>query len=142
VRRPPAQPQPAVYRVADAWAVKAAPTRPASQPAGPYRYGAKPWPRNGRGTASLVFGLLGIVCFFGPGVVLGAIGVLLGISGIRRANRREATNRRVAVAGVLISVVAVLLSLGALADASQRQAACRTTGGYTQADGARCGAAR
>jgi hypothetical protein len=139
----PAAPQPAGHQAANPYAAApaghqaanpyaAAPTGPPGHARGqglaPYRYGAKPWPRNGLGTASLIFGLLGIVCFFGPGVLLGALGILLGIGGIRRANRGAATNRGVAIAGVLISLVAMLLSLSVLADAARTAAACQKAG--------------
>ncbi|WP_337060137.1 DUF4190 domain-containing protein [Kineococcus sp. G2] len=73
-------------------------------------YGGKP--RNGAGLASLILGIVGLLlCWFlGIGIVPGIIGLILGIVGMKRAKRGEATNRGVAIAGVVTSVLAVLAS--------------------------------
>jgi hypothetical protein len=111
----------------------AAADRPGAVQPGPFRYGATPWPRNGSGTASLIIGLLGIVLAFGPGIILGPAGIWLGIRGIRRANRREATNRTVAVIGVAVSVLALLFSLASIAERGRARAGCPSAG-YTSVD--------
>ncbi|WP_432488224.1 DUF4190 domain-containing protein [Kineococcus sp. SYSU DK018] len=71
-------------------------------------YGAKP--RNGAGLASLILGIVGLLlCWlFGIGLLPGLIGLVLGVVGLRRAKRGEATNKGVAVAGIVTSVLAVI----------------------------------
>ncbi|NAZ85826.1 DUF4190 domain-containing protein [Kineococcus indalonis] len=73
-------------------------------------YGARP--RNGAGLASLILGVIGLLlCWLlGIGIVPGLIGLVLGIVGMRRARRGEATNRGVAIAGVVTSAIAVVAS--------------------------------
>lgn len=70
-------------------------------------------PRNGVGTAALVLGILGVlsaVVFIGG--VLGLIAVILGFVGLGRVNRREATNRGSAMAGVVLGLIALAISIG------------------------------
>ncbi len=86
-------------------------------------YGLHPWPKNGMGTSSLVLGIVGMVLFFGPGALLGMIGVPLAIGGIWRAHRRVASNRGVAIAGLITSLLAIVISLSVL-DAIDRWAEC------------------
>lgn len=86
-------------------------------------YGLHPWPKNGMGTSSLVLGIVGMVLFFGPGALLGLIGVPLGIAGVWRAHRRVASNRGVAIAGLVTSLLAIVISLSVL-DAIDRWAKC------------------
>ena len=89
----------------------AAPLRRREAPARRVEYGLHPWPKNGPGTASLVLGIVGLVLFFGPGALLGLIGAVLAVVGLRRARRGIASNRGVAIAGLITSVLAVLVSL-------------------------------
>jgi hypothetical protein len=73
-------------------------------------------PRNGKGVAALVCGglaaLFAVVSFvfFPLGVlVFGIAAVVLGIMGIRRAGRGEATNKGQAVAGLLLGVLGLVV---------------------------------
>lgn len=105
-------------------------TRPAQSPSPPPapsygKYGDPPPPqeygapsgapaRNGLGIAALVLGLAGLlfaVLFFPLGFVLAVVGIILGIIGMRRASRGEATNRGMALSGVILSIVALLISI-------------------------------
>ena len=53
-----------------------------------------PAPRNGMGTAALVLGIVGLVLALPIiGLLPGIVAIVLGIIGVRRANRGEATNR-------------------------------------------------
>ena len=72
--------------------------------------------RNGMGTAGLVIGILGTLfvftlIFIPLAWVLGILGLIFGIVGLSRANRGEASNKRVALWGVITSAVAIFLGI-------------------------------
>jgi heme/copper-type cytochrome/quinol oxidase subunit 2 len=82
--------------------------QPVAPPAAP--------PRNGLGTAGFVLGLLGLVISPIPlvGVVawpLAGLGLILSAVGVARARAGKATNRGLAIAGVVVSVLGLLVSL-------------------------------
>jgi Domain of unknown function (DUF4190) len=84
----------------------------ADSPTQPYL----PRPRNGAGVAALVLGVVGLVLTLlvlsAPlGGLLGLLAVILGIIGIRRAGRREATNRGQAVSGLITGILALALGV-------------------------------
>jgi hypothetical protein len=74
-------------------------------------------PANGMGTASMVLGIIGTVLVLVPFIgivvwVLAPVSTALGAAGLANANRGRATNRGVAVAGLvlgIVSLVAVIL---------------------------------
>lgn len=70
-----------------------------------YAYGYAPGyqPDNGMGTAALVLGIIGALLFWFIGVswILAALAIIFGILGIGKANRGEADNKGMAVAGVV-----------------------------------------
>jgi uncharacterized protein DUF4190 len=71
-------------------------------------------PSNGLGTAALVLGILAILLAFVPilGFVsypLAILGTVFGLVGLRRVSRRAATNRGVALAGLITSVFGFVL---------------------------------
>ncbi|RZT87658.1 hypothetical protein EV383_4584 [Pseudonocardia sediminis] len=80
-------------------------------------YPQQPAPRqmnNGLGTASLVLGLLGAIFALLPiiGVIawpMVIIGLVLGLIGVTRAQKGEADNKGVAIAGVVLSAVGLML---------------------------------
>ncbi len=75
-------------------------------PAGPaYSGGAAP--QNGTGTAALVLGILGFLCI-GPFGWVPAL--ILGRSGMARADQGLATNRGVAQAGFIIGLIGTILA--------------------------------
>ena len=92
-------------------------------------YGASP--RNGAGLASLILGIIGLLlCWLlGIGIVPGIIGLILGVVGMRRAKRGLATNRGVAIAGVVTSVIAIIASAVFLAFAIALGSAFWNNGG-------------
>lgn len=70
-------------------------------------------PRNGLGTAALVLGIIGLVLaitvvLFWLGGVLGLVAIILGILGMGRAKRGEATNRGVAIGGLVTGILALV----------------------------------
>jgi hypothetical protein len=83
---------------------------PAGQWGGQPGYPAQP--RNGLGIAALILGILGLLSSI---VVIGAlpglIAVVLGFVGMGKAKRGEATNRGVALAGVITGALAVLVAV-------------------------------
>jgi hypothetical protein len=70
-------------------------------------YGARP--ANGMGTAALVMGILGIIML--P-IVFSILAIIFGSVGIGRANRGAATNKGVAIAGLVLGLIGI--PLGAL----------------------------
>jgi len=70
--------------------------------------------RNGLGTAALVLGITAVIFSFIPlvGIIawpIGITGLILGFVGLARVNRREATNRGVAIAGLITSGAALVI---------------------------------
>jgi hypothetical protein len=70
-------------------------------------------PRNGIGIAAMVVGIVAIFLFWIPllGLVLAIVALVLGIVGIRKASRGEATNKGMAIAGVVTGALALLGSI-------------------------------
>ncbi|BAX94413.1 DUF4190 domain-containing protein [Mycobacterium shigaense] len=72
-------------------------------------------PKNQIGVASLILGAASLLtCWLMIGVPLGVAAVVTGDIGRGRANRGEATNGRVAVAGILLGIVAIAAGLAAV----------------------------
>lgn len=93
---------------------------PPPQPYGGYpgygAYGAGPagWapaPNNGLGTAAMVIGIISVVgfCLYGINIILGILALIFGIIGLGRAKRGEATNRGMALAGVILGSVGIVV---------------------------------
>jgi Domain of unknown function (DUF4190) len=74
--------------------------------------GWRPSPRNGYGIAALVLGIVSILLFPGPGIILGVLGIIFGILGLRLISKGEATNTGMAITGIVLSAIG--LTLGAL----------------------------
>ncbi len=67
--------------------------------------------RNGLGTAALVLGIVGLlISWLVVGGVLGLVAIGLGIAGLRRVSRREATNRGRCIGGIVLGVLSVLVA--------------------------------
>ncbi|MFC8508224.1 DUF4190 domain-containing protein [Streptomyces sp. NPDC057411] len=89
-------------------------------PASPYPsygagYGQPGWqqsPSNGMGVTSMVLGIIAVAgfCMYGLGIVLGILALVFGIIGLKKANRGEATNRGMAIAGVVLGSIGTLVS--------------------------------
>ncbi|MBB2901348.1 hypothetical protein FHR75_002136 [Kineococcus radiotolerans] len=85
-------------------------------PAGAHGYGDPvPTPRNGAAVAGLVLGIVALLlCLTVLGavlsVLLAVVGLVLSIVGLRRVGRRRATNKGVAVTGLVVNAVALLIA--------------------------------
>ncbi|MBD0711350.1 MULTISPECIES: DUF4190 domain-containing protein [unclassified Streptomyces] len=79
-------------------------------------YGGQPgWqqaPSNGMGTTAMVLGIISVAgfCLYGLGAVLGILALIFGIIGVKKAGRGEATNRGMAVAGIVLGAIGTLIS--------------------------------
>ncbi|MEV8567311.1 DUF4190 domain-containing protein [Streptomyces sp. NPDC051322] len=71
---------------------------------------------NGLAVAALVLGILAVVFFWTVigGILLGVIGLVLGIFGIRRASAGKAPRRGMAITGTVLSVLGILGGAGIL----------------------------
>jgi hypothetical protein len=69
--------------------------------------------RNGFGVSAIVLGVASIptACCFGAGGIFGIAGILTGAIGVRKASQGLASNRDLAVAGLICSVLGVLFSI-------------------------------
>jgi hypothetical protein len=76
----------------------------------------RPAPKNGIGIAALVLGILAVLTgFFLIGGLLGLVAIVLGFIGSGRAKRGLATNRGMAITGIVLGLVGVLVSVAVLA---------------------------
>lgn len=77
----------------------------------------QPAPSNGMGTASMVLGIIAVAgfCLWGFGALLGILALVFGIIGLKKAGRGEATNRGMAIAGVVLGGVGILIGAAFLA---------------------------
>ncbi|MFJ7249783.1 DUF4190 domain-containing protein [Kitasatospora sp. NPDC098652] len=118
---PAAAPTPAPASAAyPAPAPVGAPGASGAYPAAPYWQGypvVPPQPRNGLGIAGMVLGIVGTV--LGLAVVLfwlswlpALLALIFGIIGLGYVRKGEATNRGVALAGVILGVTGLLFSVG------------------------------
>ncbi|MCX5229014.1 DUF4190 domain-containing protein [Streptomyces sp. NPDC006553] len=69
-------------------------------------------PSNGMGTASMVLGIIAVAgfCLYGLGAILGILALIFGIIGIKKCGRGEATNRGMAIAGIVLGAIGTLVS--------------------------------
>ncbi|APE24204.1 MULTISPECIES: DUF4190 domain-containing protein [Streptomyces] len=67
---------------------------------------------NGMGTAAMVLGIVAVAgfCLYGLGVILGILALIFGIIGIKKVGRGEATNRGMAVAGIVLGSIGIVVS--------------------------------
>ncbi|GAA2804679.1 DUF4190 domain-containing protein [Streptomyces showdoensis] len=73
-------------------------------------------PRNGLGTTALVLGIVGLVFAIIPflfwlGAILGLLALIFGIVGASRAGKGLATNKGMAVTGLVLGAVSVLVAI-------------------------------
>ncbi|GAB3221582.1 hypothetical protein GCM10027447_07370 [Glycomyces halotolerans] len=89
--------------------------QPGMQPQMPPQYGGMPapQPKNGLGTAGMVVGIIGIVLAWCGivGIVLAVLAVSFGGVGVARANRGEATNKGMALTGVILGAITLALAI-------------------------------
>ena len=77
---------------------------------GAYAGSAPAQPSNGIGIAAMVVGIVALLLCWIPflGLVLAIVALVLGIVGIRKASRGEATNKGMAITGVVTGGLALL----------------------------------
>ena len=70
-------------------------------------------PRNGMGTAALVFGILALLLCWLPavGLLLGVVAIIFGVVGRGRVKRMAATNRGAATTGLVLGVLTLVVNL-------------------------------
>jgi hypothetical protein len=70
-------------------------------------------PKNGFGIAALVLGILAIVLSWSAvgGILLGVLAIIFGILGIRRAGRGQATNKGMAISGLVTGIVGLIIGI-------------------------------
>ncbi|GGT49997.1 DUF4190 domain-containing protein [Streptomyces purpureus] len=84
-------------------------------------YGQPGWPgaapANGMGITAMVLGICATVgfCAYGLGIILGILALIFGIIGRKRAQRGEATNSGMAVAGIVLGSIGMVVSAAFLA---------------------------
>lgn len=76
----------------------------------------RPAPKNGVGIAALVLGILAVLTgFFVIGGLLGLVAVVLGFIGSGRAKRGLATNRGMAITGIVLGLVGIVIAVAVIA---------------------------
>jgi hypothetical protein len=71
-----------------------------------------PAPRNGLGLSALILGVIAILtCWIVIGGLFGLLAIVLGVLGAGRARRGRATNRGVAITGIVTGAVGLVLSI-------------------------------
>lgn len=81
-------------------------------PSSPGYGGPQQPPKNGLGIAALVLGILAIAtALFGgfPGIILGILAIIFGAVGMGRAKKGRATNRGMALAGLITGVIGLVI---------------------------------
>jgi len=74
---------------------------------------APPKPRNGMGTAALVFGILALLTCWFPvvGLLLGILAIIFAVIGRGRVKKLQATNKGAATTGLVLGVLSVIVNL-------------------------------
>lgn len=70
--------------------------------------------KNGLGIAALVLGILSLplaVFFFPVGLILGILAIIFGVIGMGRAKKGLATNRGVAIGGLVTGIIGTVIAL-------------------------------
>jgi uncharacterized membrane protein len=66
-------------------------------------------PQNGMGTASLVLGILGLVCC--GSLIMSVLAIVFGVMGRKKVAAGQATNGGMATAGMILGIVGVVLGI-------------------------------
>ncbi len=71
-------------------------------------------PKNGLGIAALIVAIVALFSVVG-GLVLGVVAIILGVLGLQRARRGEATNGGIAIAGIVLGILSIIEALVVIA---------------------------
>lgn len=84
------------------------------QSPGTHPGGAPAQPQNGLGLAALILGIVAFLTSWFPllGIPVGVVGLILGILGLNKVKKGLATNRGMALAGVILSAIGLLFAIG------------------------------
>jgi hypothetical protein len=102
---------------------------------------------NGMGIAALVVGVLALLSsIFVIGGLLGLVAVVLGVLGLGKVKRREASSKGLPIAGIVLGALSVLIAAAAIAlgawvfssDAGQELAECLQEAGSDPTAQAEC----
>ncbi|MGW0563772.1 DUF4190 domain-containing protein [Streptomyces sp. NPDC003016] len=74
---------------------------------GPAAWSGQQGPANGFGITAMVLGIISVTffCAYGLSIILGILALIFGILGRKRAQRGEATNSGMALAGIILGIV-------------------------------------
>lgn len=92
------------------------PPQPGSYMPPPYQppYGAPPQqPGNGTAVAGMVLGIISLVLFWVPilNIILGGLGIIFGVSGMKRADSIGGAGKGMGIAGLACGVAGLLIGL-------------------------------
>ena len=71
-------------------------------------------PKNGLGIAALIVAIIALFSVVG-GLVLGVVAIILGVLGLQRARRGEATNGGIAIAGIVLGILSIIEAIVVIA---------------------------
>jgi hypothetical protein len=88
-------------------------TPPPYNPGGPGGFGGAPQkPQNAFGIAALVLGIISVVlCCCWAGFWAGIPAAVLGFLGMKKADAGQATNRPLALAGLILGIIGIVIAL-------------------------------
>lgn len=81
---------------------------PMGYPPAQHTYGISHRPKNGFGVAALALGIISVFAC-GLSLIIGPLAIIFGALGIGRANRGDATNKLMAIWGLVLGAVGTLL---------------------------------
>lgn len=66
---------------------------------------------NRKAITSLILGILSIALFFGVGIILGVIGLILGLVALKETKLNEQKGKNIAISGVICSSLGIIVPI-------------------------------